>query len=417
MSFLSGLVHGVGGLFSELGKAAGDSLKRAVNWTRDLFSGDLGTQPVPVPTFVKQVHAGTSSPWHEAATQAGRASKGQGDHAGILREIIGGLDSSWSGAGADAARERVHKLYTVADSADRSMARNQQLVLTAASGFEHTRATLKPMPPRPDKSFGDVISPWDTDTEKAINDYNKKAEFNLATYKSYESQLKQAQSGLQRDYGQLGFYDGADIALVPPRKKGGTPPPGHPSPPPSVGGRSDGDGGYVGSSGFSPFPPPGHTPGTPGSGSHVGAGVGGDHTATSGYNPAARDGLSTPNIPSPSSGRTETGSGVGSGFLPGTPGSAIGGVGGRAGGVGAGRGSGAGVLGGAGGSESGRAGARSTGTGAPGAPGGAMAPGARGDKSEDIEHARKYGLEEAPLEIADIDPETGYTVVPPTIGT
>ncbi|MFD5091015.1 hypothetical protein ACFWMR_10480 [Amycolatopsis thailandensis] len=429
MSWLSDLADGVGNALSGVGKAVGKAVKAAVDWTGNLFSGDLGTQPVPVPTFVKQVHAGSSSPWHEAATQAEQAAKGQGNHAGTLRQIIGGLESSWSGTGADAARERIHKLYTVADSADRSMSRNQQSVLTAASGFEHTKATLKPMPPRPDKSFGDVISPWDTDTEKAINDYNEKAKFNLTAYKGYESQLKQTQSGLQGDYGQLGFYDGADIALAPPRKGGVTPPPGHPSPSPGVEGRSDGDsGGYVGSSGFTPSPAPGHTPGqvTPGTGSHLGAGsgVGTDHTTTSGYNPAARDGLSTPTIPAPSNGpsvnvRGETGLGVGGGAFPGAPGSAAGGPGGRAGGgvPGAGRGSGAGVLGGPSAGETGRAGSRLTGAGAPGAPGGAMAPGARGNKSEDSEHARKYGVDEEPITIADIDPETGYPVVPPTIGT
>ncbi|WP_219148224.1 hypothetical protein [Amycolatopsis sp. TNS106] len=410
-----------------MGKSMGGTLGGVVEWTGKVLAGDVGAQPVPVPTFVAQVHAGNSRPWHEAAGQAEQAAKGQGDHAGTLREIIGDLESSWAGTGADAARERIHKLYTVADSADRSMARNQQVVLTAASGYEHTKATLKPMPPRPDKSFGDVISPWDTDTEKAINDYNDKAKFNLTTYKRYESQLQQTQGDLQGDYGQLGFYDGADIALAPPPKKGVTPPPGHPSPSPGAEGRSDGDsGGYVGSSGFTPSPAPGHTPGqvTPGTGAHVGAGsgVGADHTAISGYNPASRDGLSTPTIPAPSNGpsgsaRGETGLGVGGGVVPGAPGS-VGGPGGRAsGGVpGAGRGSGAGVLGGPSAGETGRAGSRLTGAGAPGAPG-AMAPGARGAKAEDTEHARKYGLDEAPITVGDIDPETGYPVVPPTIGT
>ncbi|WP_236725337.1 WXG100 family type VII secretion target [Amycolatopsis orientalis] len=403
---------------SGLGKSMGGVLGGVVGWAGKLLTGDVGAQPVPVPEFVAKVHAGSSSPWHEAAGQAERAAKGQGEHAASLQAIITGLESSWSGRGADAARERIHKLYAVADSADRSMARNQQSVLTAASGFEHTQATLQKMPPRPDKSFGDVISPWDTDTEKAIKKYNEKADFNLAVYKGYESQLKQTQRGLQGDYGQLGFYDGADITLEPPPKDRVTPPPARPSAP-GVSGRGDVEhGGNAGNSGFTPSPPPGHTSGQviPGSGPQVGADLGGEHTSTSGYQPGARDGLSGPN--GPSIGRGETGTGIGAGVLPGAPGS-TGGPGGRAGGVGgipgAGRGSGAGVLGGAGGAESGRAGSRLT--GAPGAPGGAMAPGARGGKSEDTEYARKYGLDEAPVEVTDIDPETGYTVVPPTIGT
>ncbi|MGY6653371.1 WXG100 family type VII secretion target [Amycolatopsis sp. TRM77291] len=415
MSWLSNLADGVGGLFSGLGKAVGDALKGVFKWTRDLFTGDVGTQPVPVPEFVEKVRAGNSSPWHEAARQAGQAAKSQGEHAAVLREIIGGLESSWSGTGADAARERIHKLYTVADSADRSMARNQQSVLTAASGFEHTKATLKPMPPRPDKSFGDVISPWDTDTEKAIADYNEKAKFNLTVYKGYENQIRQTQSGLQGDYGQLGFYDGADIALTPPVKRGPAPAPDHPAPPDDTLDRADLDDG----SGFTPSPAPDHTPAsfTPGGGPHGGTGMGADHTTTSGYGPSTRDGASTPVVPAPSTGpsaggRADTGSGFGSGFAPGGPGGRTGGV------PTAGRGGGAGVLGGPLAAETGRVNARSTGAGAAsGALGGAMAPGARGGKNEDDEHTRKYGPEEHPVEITDIDPETGFTVVPPTIGT
>ncbi|MFI9450395.1 hypothetical protein [Amycolatopsis sp. NPDC052450] len=435
MKWLSNLIERGGKALSELGESMGGPFGGVTEWAGKVLTGDIGTQPVPVPEFVAKVHAGTSSPWHEAATQAEQAAKGQSRHATALHEIITGLESSWSGTGADAARDRVHKLYMVADSADRTMARNQQSVLTAASGFEHTQATLQEMPPRPDKSFGDVVSLWDTDTEKAINAYNDKADFNLTTYKGYENQLKQTQSGLQGDYGQLGFYDGADILAPPSSPDRVDPVPGHPWSPGGHGHSDISGDGHVTTSGFTPSLSPGHTPApmpvghfTPGAGSHtgVGAGVGSDHTSTAGYTPAARDGLTNPTLPAPSSGpgvgsRGEAGLGVGSGFLPGAPGSTVGGAGGRASGAGGvpgtGRGSGSGVLGGVGG-ESGRAGGRLTGAGAPGASG-AMAPGAgaRGGKSENTEHARRYGLDEAPVEVVDIDPDTGYPVVPPTIGT
>ncbi|WP_370946984.1 hypothetical protein AB5J62_05355 [Amycolatopsis sp. cg5] len=415
----------MGDFFEGAGEVITDGVKSAVDWAGDLFSGDVGTQPMAVPEFVDKMKAGSSAPWHEAAANAAKTGTSQGEHATSLQAIITGLESSWTGAGADAARARINKLRTVADSANQAMTHNQQMVLTAASGFESTQGTLVKMPPRPDKSFGDVIWPWDTDTEKAIEDYNKKAKFNLDVYHRYEQQMQQSQGGLQGDYGQLGFYDGADMTLAPP-------PPGHEPKPPGGHGRSDGSGGHINDAGFTPSPTPGPAGGQPGAPGGTSGVVAPDHTTTAGFTPTPPPtGQPAPVIPPPGTGSgpggvepwlgmggpLATGSGGGSSarFGAGEPGSLKGGAGTGSGAPGGGARSGAGAMGAAAEAErlAGRAGSRLTGAGAPGG----MAPGARGKGEEDSEHARKYGLEEVPFTTEDIDPETGYPVVPPTIGS
>lgn len=419
MSWLSDRFDDVGDLFEGAAEAVADGVTAAGEWVDDLFSGDVGNQPMAVPEFVDKIHAGNSSPWHEAAAQAEATSKSQGAHATSLQEIIAGLESAWTGAGADAARERVNKLRTVAASADKAMAHNQQMVLTAASSFEHARGALKTMPLRPDKSFGDVISPWDTDTEDAINDYNRRARENLEVYKGYEGQLRDVSSGLQGFYGDLGYYDGVGGVVAPL-------PPGGREPSSGRHGNRDGVGDHLGNAGYSPSLAPDLVSGQPGGlRSDPGSVLPPGHTTTAGFTTVPPSGgQSAPMIPSSSTGASP--GGIGSSVRMGGPLSGGAGITPRfGGGEGGGSKSGSGLSAGArstgalnAASEAerlgGRAGSRVSGGGVPGG----TATGWRGGNSEEAgEHIRKYGFEEAPFTVEDIDPDTGYSVVPPTIGS
>ncbi|MFD9889735.1 hypothetical protein ACFWY9_10360 [Amycolatopsis sp. NPDC059027] len=446
MGFFDGIMHlgkSVLDKVKEGGKTLVHLAEKAAAWTDDLFAGNLGTQAVPAPEVIKQVMGGNAADWFRGIDLATGLSKAQQGFTNRTSEILGGLEASWTGPASEAARARIRKFRDVAAAADGTFRSNGSSLSTVAHGFTSAQAHMDPLPNRPDKSFFDVISPWDTDTEKAINNYNKTVEKNLAIYKDYTEQARTGSSQLSIDYGQLGAYDGGAIAAhrpvdsqkpptsrdphqtVPPHQPQTTsfvpPQPSPPSPgigrngPPRPDGQFVGDRPAASASGEGPAV---HTP------------EGRDGTAAAGYLPSgspsgvpAGDLSSTTGFGrgvSSAAGAGEGGLGLigsageasrgsrlsgGSGRTGAAPGTAKQ-TGGMAGGVMAREGVGA-VE---------KAGGRATSSPAGLAPGG----GGRGGKGEDRERERKFVLDN-PLFTEDerkddVDPITGLPPVPPTIG-
>ncbi|SDW30109.1 PPE family protein [Amycolatopsis xylanica] len=432
MSWFSDIIDAVVDTAEDVGGAVVSAVTDAVNWTGDLFGGDLGTQAMSVPEFVEQVRGGNSQQWHEGVQRAKELSDAHSTASQHMGRLLSDLEASWTGKASDAAHTRVKKLADVVTSASTSFAMNSKSLEAVAGGFDHAKLTLKEMPPPPDKSFGDILTPWDTDTEAAINRYNQRANDNLAIYDSYSRQAQAAVTTLQRDYGQLGFYDGGDVTLAAGR------------------GRPE----QHGSSGAHHRAAPDHTPAAgPGSVSAASRPAGyaldghrpspapvaqpypADHTVTAAASPVVVHPSSLPGdgVPNPAGGGSaaQPWSG-GDGDVP-PRGSA--------------RfahtqtpaereetsqkptGAGAGIP--KAGRQSGATFAPSgphTGSSSPGpraggrvsAAAGGVAPGGRAPGGDDGEHLRKVGLTDATAITGDlektIDPTTGLTITPPTIG-
>ncbi|MDX3193804.1 hypothetical protein PV458_35850 [Streptomyces sp. MN03-5084-2B] len=203
--------------FDELGRAASvlireaeqagtalvHSVEDALGWAADLFSGDVGVQAMPVADVVNYVIDGDSTSWVDNGTKSGTIGADHHEIAGDLTAVLNNLEPTWTGEGADRARERIKAFSDLISTAATTLSSNGGNVTDAAYGFELARRSMEPMGAPPDKSFFDVAAPWNTDTEEAIAAYNAKAEKNLAIYNAYATHLNGQGQGLSGDYGRL----------------------------------------------------------------------------------------------------------------------------------------------------------------------------------------------------------------------
>lgn len=360
---------------------------------------------------------------------------------GRLRDIETRLAGSWKGQAAEDAIRAAEPLWKTMDGTVDTLTKHALSLRDQGQQYQVNSNQLKPMehgePTGDDgqpleRGFWDKMTPWDTDTEDKINQYNSTANHNKEIFKQYKNCSDMNSAGLPGSY-ENAPNAGAPVEVGNPGRSGGIDGP-TPSGPTPGGGHSGGSG--SGGSGPTPSGPgsgTGHGSGggsgstvDPGSGSAGGSGGSGSGSGPS-PNPGSLPSEQSPLGSSPQSGAVPDVPAPGS-FSPDTSGSvgahggsggaamplgalgAVGGIGGAAGGSGSGRG--ASGLGGRGGFGSGGAGGRGEGPvsgaksgagageagaanaaraagGSAGARGGGMAGapmGARGGKESDKEH-------------------------------
>ncbi|WP_298178749.1 hypothetical protein [Saccharomonospora sp.] len=432
---------------------------------------------VPLHELVRRIHEGDASKWHEAATKADSVVQAHQDASERSRKMLQVLESSWTGEGADAAANKIRMGAKAAEISADVYAANARQYTDSAYAFDNIKQQLPSIAESPpERGFVDVLTPWDTDTEKQINQHKADVERARQIYEGYEQAMQSAQQSVVKDFGPLDSLDTFDSELGTierdesgSAKSSGTgirtfnePDSSLPAGP-SVSGGSSIPSPVSGSvPGGSTQTPSFQTPSLPGSSQPN------DSTSASGYvppevsrpapgyappnlNPSTgfgpgSGGSGTPNTPGfgsigapggfgPAGGSSTVG-GVGGRFsapgIGGVPGGAGGvaggGAGGAAPGVGAGRGTGAVPFGPAGSGGPGAVGGPAGGASGAAAGRGAMPMGAMGGAgrggqgSEDQEHQRQYvqATDEAFLLTEDgevlRDPTTGHAIAPPTIG-
>lgn len=400
-------------------------------------------QMMPVAQIVEEIKNGHSDDWHRGTGGARELATAHQEAGDDISRMLTALRASWTGQGADSADARIDKFRAVTNAAAERFAANADNLGGTADGFDYVQRQLEPMPPKPpEKDFWDAITPWDTDVEDAIGNYNAVANRNLELYSRYAADTSASAGGLNGDYGVLGAYDGKEFSMrhQPPDPHGPASHGGHGGPEPVV--KHPGEPGPAGAgSGGPPVlpgtggadagrvpPPPGGAGGTPVGGSRHGE----EGTTSAGYAPPeVPDGTlpavspgaapSVPAVPIAAGTGTGTSTGIGFGVPPGTtaapggtardgangkaPGARSGGVAAEAGASGN-RGANRGVTGG---------------RGAQGAAEGGIVPGGGRGKDDDREHHRKYDLPDNVTETGEeadkiTDPVTGLPVMPPTIG-
>ncbi|MEV6897808.1 hypothetical protein [Amycolatopsis sp. NPDC051372] len=457
--------------FSKIGDAAkwaGDRINDAEQWVDDVGHGNVGQQAVPAPELVQKVlNSKGAGGWHEGAGQATQLAADHHTISADIQNLSTGLESVWTGGGAEAAQQRIKVFSDTTAAASQTYTTNGQNLTGLAHGFDEMKAALQPMPGTPPhKDFIDVATPWDTDTEDKINQYNQLAQQNLDRYNGYAQQAQNSGQSLKTDYGKLNEFDGTVTITQPGKVKREkltrttknttgddktstsqsevdarhittppptTPPPTTPPPnipPPTVLPPPTGR----------PVVPPEQRP--PRDEDRPGRRPGDDddtHTSSDLDDPRV-----TPpgqRFPVGSGNPSWSATGGGDGFGPGGfgvgvgAGAGAGGAGAFGGRGGAGTGTGSRLGGGAGtgafGEEGGRGGAlagRGAAAGAAGAKGtpgmgGMGAAGNKGKGEEDAEHQRKYGIDDdSAFSLLDdedgrlLDPHTGLPPTPPTIG-
>ncbi|MFF0147380.1 hypothetical protein ATK36_2117 [Amycolatopsis sulphurea] len=455
------------GLFDWVGEGAkwlNERFDDVEHWVSDVWHGNTGDQAVPAPELVQKVLASQGAQdWHQGAGRATMLARQNDEMSARAQQLSAGLESAWTGGGADVARARIKPLTDATSAAAQTYTSNGQNLTDLAHGFDEMKAALQPMPKTPPhKNFLDTATPWDTDTEDQINTYNRMARENLDRYHGYQQQAQTSGQGLKTDYGQLNKFDG-EVSIAPPAPVSSSPSRHTPT-----GGRNRHSSarseftGPVGAGHTSPPPAEGSVPnvhmppaGHPLPGENPGPGTPFGGTRTAGYVPPSLPDMrpgSVPPLPVPGAGGGGS-SWSGSAFVPGGfgPGSSLSGVPGASGvsvpgaGGSAGRGlsSGPGGAGGpvgrglpngpGGGARSGAgeegavrgSGGSAATTGARGGAGmsGMGAPGGKGKGEGDKEHQRKYGVDDdSAFSLTDddgdrlVDPRTGLPPTPPTIG-
>ncbi|MCG3757668.1 hypothetical protein [Amycolatopsis sp. Poz14] len=454
--FIGESAQWIGDRISDADDWVNDRLKDAGNWFSDFYHGNLGDQALPAPAIVQQVQQGPgTSSWDSGSSMVQKMIQEHNQNSDDAQQITTMLESVWTGDGADAARARLRPLSDASSTSAQAYVVNGQKLVDTTHGYNDMKIALQAMPPTPPhKNLWDQGTPWDTDTEKQINEYNAAANHNVERYQKYADQAKTNGQGLNSNYGQVSGFDGQNLKIDSGEdrgkgktgshekvyRKGGQDSGGPGSGPGASGGLGSGpwtvDG--PGTSGPGTSGPGTSGPGTGGlggSGSGVTGGPGGVSyppggvTVPPGYRPGEGDGTSTagwtppsvdrgggsswtPSTPTSWGNGTGTGTGTGnSGGSTWTPGGfgPFGGAGetaGRSGGIaarlggGAGAGTGVGAGAGVGAGEEGaaRSGAAAAGKGAAGAKGapgmGGMAGAGKGKGEEDKEHQRKYGIDD-----------------------
>ncbi|WP_410628045.1 hypothetical protein [Amycolatopsis sp. cmx-8-4] len=185
------------------GTALVHAAQDAIGWASDLFSGEVGVHVMPIPAVVRCVMAGDGTSWTESGITSGSAAAGHHEIAAGLSAMLNNLEPAWTGGGANRAHMRTKAFSDLIDRAALTLRSNGSNVTDAAYGFELAKQSMEPMGDPPDKSFFDVATPWDTDTEDAVEAYNAKAEKNLGIYNTYVQHLDTQGQGLSGDYGRL----------------------------------------------------------------------------------------------------------------------------------------------------------------------------------------------------------------------
>ncbi|WP_328446803.1 MULTISPECIES: hypothetical protein [unclassified Amycolatopsis] len=384
------------------------------------------------------------------------------------------MDAAWTGGGSEAAQNAgAHPLRVWMEDSGTKLTDSDKYLGEQNNAFTTVHAQVQEVPKDPPKNnLLNAVTPWTTDTDRAIRDYNTKGQANVDAFNTYYkasndngqkmptySALQGQQENVNVDQGKDGKKKddkngngngngGGEPGGGPGGGPGGVNMPGPGSVPSFGGGPGGGPGGSFDPSkvpggsydpskvpSFDPSQVPGggnYDPSKVPTGNYTPPNFTSDGTHSSGFSPSDVPGMpgfgpgSTPNFSVP-------GGGGAGGFGPGGS-SGLGGIGdptagfgpGGSGGFGPGGSTGASMPGGAGASGAGRGGMGAGAGGAMGAGGaaagrggstgmggmGGMGHGAKGQGGGDEERTSKYLLGDDPNDIFGTDELTA----PPVIG-
>lgn len=372
-----------------------------------------------------------------------------------IQALSAKMDAAWQGDAGQAAMSGAHPLAASLDQSATDLL-NAKVYMTHQSGaFATASSSVKPIPVGkqvPQNGFWNEVTPWHTDLDQQISDYNASCDHNKQVFTTYASASQDNGSKIPQQYGTLQNSSATITQAPPPPGPGGPQYGGYTGATGSTSYSRTGGGGYRGGSYSSPRPIQGGGGGPVGgwsgqgsaqqsyrppfdSGAPIGNDAAGFRVGDPGFNPnpggagfnGGSGGPGFNNAPGSESGGGFSGSGFGGGF----GGSAGGPGGGFGAGSGAGefgpRGSGgssglgpkgAGGASGFGAAEEGPLGRGTGGAGAAGKPGssgaggmGAGGAGAKGD--EDGEHRSASYLQDDYS--GEIVGDLGLTA-PPVIG-
>jgi uncharacterized protein YukE len=126
-----------------------------------------------------------------AQNAATKASELERAYAGVearLKKVGETLGEAWTGTSADAAQAAANPISQAMIQMQDALRQADHSLSNQVYQFNYNKGQLKNMPAsKPETGFWDDVSPWDTDTEDAVNSYNSEESHNRKVYSEFQS--------------------------------------------------------------------------------------------------------------------------------------------------------------------------------------------------------------------------------------
>lgn len=185
------------------------------DWRGDLIDeefmrkvlADVGV--VPMHELVRRLREGDAARWHGSMTMADTVVGAHRDASERSGKMLQALESSWSGAAADAAAEKIRTGARATQLSAEVYAHNARQYTDGAYTFDTIKQQLPTIAEKPpERDVVDILTPWDTDTEDRINQHKADVERARQIYQGYEQAMQSAQQSVMRDFGSLDAFEG-----------------------------------------------------------------------------------------------------------------------------------------------------------------------------------------------------------------
>lgn len=139
-----------------------------------------------------------------AQTAANTAAALERSYAGIearLKRVGETLGESWTGASAEAAQAAGNPINQAMVQMQDALRQADHSLSNQVYQFNLNKGQLKNMPAnKPETNFWDDATPWDTDTEDAVNSYNSEESHNRKVYSEFQSASNTNRSELPKEF-------------------------------------------------------------------------------------------------------------------------------------------------------------------------------------------------------------------------
>ncbi|HVK21927.1 MAG TPA: hypothetical protein VM677_11255, partial [Actinokineospora sp.] len=147
----------------------------------------------------------------------------EAERAKLVRRLAEKIEAGWEGQAGTAALGAAQPLVDVSIVGAANLEKTHVLLREQAGGFNRASTQVYPVAENaPETNWVDDWSPWETDTEEEVKEYQEKSEHNIQVYRQYDDQSMSNEQELPMDYSYL-TDPGGSVAVTPPEGGGKEP--------------------------------------------------------------------------------------------------------------------------------------------------------------------------------------------------
>ncbi|MET9232167.1 PPE domain-containing protein [Lentzea sp. NPDC003310] len=149
-----------------------------------------------------QMHGGPGTGSAQiAATAAKELERGYATIEARLKKVGETLGEAWSGASADAAQAAANPINRAMIQMQDALRQADHSISNQIYQFNLNKNQLKNVPAaKPETNLWDDATPWDTDTEDKVNQFNSEQEYNRRVYKEFQSASNTNRGELPKEF-------------------------------------------------------------------------------------------------------------------------------------------------------------------------------------------------------------------------